>query len=107
MCDRDGKMEGSQWVYMGTEKINITFIKALGRSIENVREYTKYPQHKHGATAVINLDYNHKPHHINVGETAECLLWTLKCHKLYLKIKDDEILRKDFVKDLTRNCCCL
>ena len=30
------------------------------------------------------------------------LLWSLKCHKLYLKIKDDEILRKDVLKKLTR-----
>ena len=102
MCDRDSKMEGSQWVYMGTEKIVISFIKTLGRSIKKVRDYTPYPPTKRGARSVINLNYKKKPFRIRVDDTAECLLWAFKCYKTYSRI-EDETLQTEFVKELTRD----
>ena len=100
MCDRDSKMEGSQWVYMGTVKIVVTFIKILGRSVKNVKEYTPYPKNSRGAKSVININYAKKPFYMKVDDTAECLLWAFKCYKRYSRI-DDEKLKTDYVKELT------
>ena len=69
MCDRDGKMQGSDWVYMG--------------------DFIPYPKNKRGLKSVINLNYHLKPRDIDVGETAECLLWLLNV------IKDIGELRKN------------
>ena len=101
MNERNSKMEGSDWVFMGVGKMYVSFIRTTGRSIRNVREYVAYPSTKRGNSCVINLDYRRKPLGIVSQEPeAECLGWAVRCYKLYSKISNVE-KQDGFIRDLT------
>merc|ERR1711951_184241 len=101
MNERNSKMEGSDWVFMGVGKMYVTFIKTSGRSIQNVREYVALPKNKRGSKCIINLDYRTKPYGIVSQEPeAECLGWAVRCYKVYSQISNEKMQDK-FIRDLT------
>ena len=87
--DQSGKMEGSDWVYLGLERIEILFIITDGRTVHpSLGEYVSYPKGKRGRDFVINPNYTRKPRDRHIIETSECVRWSLRCYKMLSSMDD-------------------
>ena len=91
-CEQASNMEGSNWVYLGTEKIEITFIKTSGRTVFAINDWIPYPKHKRGVNCVINPNYSYKPAHTPNDEIAACVIWTMRVHMM---VTSQNNIRKD------------
>ena len=98
--DQCAMMEGSSWVYLGTEKIVFTFIKTTGRVIMPINDYVPYPHYKRGAAKIINPNYRYKARNANIIENGECVLWALKAHKM-ISTQEDVNKKKEDIDYLT------
>ena len=93
-------MVGSNWVFLGCEKITFTFIKTLGRTIQSqINSYTHYPKNKRGGNCIINPNYTFKAVNGGVSESAECVRWSIRCHKMLTSL--DNETREEYEKYLT------
>ena len=72
-------MSDSNWVYLGTAQIVITFLKLLGKPVF-IKDFTPYP-HARGRDRVINIDNSQNPKNL-ITNISPCIVVALRVHLL-------------------------
>ena len=97
---QQSNMTDSNWVYLGTAQIVITFIKLLGKPVF-IKDFIPYPKVR-GRDSVINI-YNHRPQN-GITDISPCIVTALRTRLL---LSDpSNIHRDEDLKYLSgkRNC---